>query len=45
MMKQYKTPELSIVQFNQCDVIRTSGGEQEVTYGENYIFDSLLGDF
>ena len=41
-MKFYCNPELKIIQFQQTDVIRTSG-EQEITYGENFGFDALSG--
>ncbi len=40
-MKLYCNPKLNIIQFEQSDVIRTSGGEQEITYGENFAFDAL----
>ena len=39
-MKLYCNPELKIIQFEFCDVVRTSG-VQETTYGENFGFDAL----
>ena len=39
-MKLYCNPKLKIIQFEPCEAIRTSG-EQQITYGENFGFDSL----